>query len=1568
MSQGGYDDRTPVTRVLDMIDLPRNVLANVLFRPTGVVDTEGARRGALGLPVVTTSDALKNLGVSNKVARGILGFVGDVALDPLTYLGPAGWGLEVMDNAGRAIGFGKAGAKGIRGGIKELSKGKVVSHAETRELIDVLIANAPDAVKNGDAAAKAAYLSKRTIGDIGPGSKAASPFYYLSRGLGGDARSRGGAIGELLAKEGAEGDAVRKFVSQFGTAAGPGIGKGGSQVAHIPLTGISAKVPGFTRAGRAAEYDLDLARSAAPRPLSELITPTIIESGKRAQNLEAFERNIRAATDFDANVRKTLEKQIEDSYRKGQVTETATLEAQLADHTKKYRDHINELKGQRNAEARLLQKLVEQKTAIPANITNPRELNVLRQHMEEADTASKLALARQAADANPILARKIQADASTHARNATAIWDRIAKMQTSDDPNVAARQYLLPDERGRPVIPADEALRQRVAEQARPLLDQIDDAEKELDSIKAVADVPEKDPLFAAAAIGQPAVDEATLAREADRGRALERLTGLRDQLESVVSQGRSSPGISIDDAREAAKEAHFNSIDKMEQSLARLADEDIFAAEQVAESTQATMAAYERHKAAVRGAVSEARKLTKDEDMMAQMMARFLGTDERVVGRAGLAGPEVMTRVPGGNRVSQVLDTVFGAKGTAVTEQARQMRHARNATWRRAVQNYVGSAVDETRKAFKAVGIKPTGDDMAEAASLMFAMTIARQVKLGEVEAGRAIVHTTKFGQPGVPSTMMEKLLNAKKTGKFSGVAYGDLVERLEKISATYGNELLAKLHDLELENGVLKAPRPGYFPNVMGRDARKAMNRGKRWAGDNTKRTQAAVREAFQKERSTDQARFISQRPGKEGQERRLFGFELDQAERIMENPGELAGLRAEGLNKEADALEELVADYREFLALPVKPRFLATDPFELREVQLEGAFSLLLDGVNPQGGFMETNMFSALGDRVGQHVRAMAREDFGRYIRQFAVTVPGFRGFVAEDGKTLRAVDGSEATLTTAIDSFGKEMPAAMIGGQKYRPISVKYKDQTDNPLIEMLGKEGTAPIYHEQVAGLIERSADVYSEENAQWFLKGLDTITREWKGITLLHPSWSIFNLIGDMSNAFTGGAELKNLFNPTTTRANIKAIWHAERPEELAKTKINILGQEVSLADHLANATDLRVVDGTMMQETFFGLNENKIMTMGAAARGDNSLQAFRPAAIDSDHKEMAQRFAAAKGREASRGDKAKAAWYVASDRYHENFLGPWSRINSKMSNFVRLQTYTSFLEQGYDMRAAAQKAIESQFDYADMTRIETEVFRRVLPFYAWMRNNGAFQVKKLFERPIYAASFPRLQAAIEEAIAGDEKVPLQNRPNWMRQALALQIGADPDKRMALLFGSSIPVADVYQYMAPVLGAEGIQSFLHYFSSGINPVLNLGLQIGAGQETFSGRTIGADATSGDITMGQLLRQQIRPLAEIPKIADAYGRSTGEGIARTFLGGRAQDFSEERITSMKKREYADAERGIRAAINKQERKGQSSVEARVKLMQLYAAMEQNGFGDSVPKWARAQIRQMETANG
>ncbi len=151
------EDRRPaIVKLLDVIDVPRNVVANIIAGLTGT-KTADKERGTLGIPKVFTSDILKKLGVTNRVVRAVAGFAGDVALDPLTYatLG-ATTGTKIAQHLPRVL---KSGTKLLKTTAQTgRASGEVAKALGIRRTLGVVRGLAK---KRGVAAVKKALVSKR---------------------------------------------------------------------------------------------------------------------------------------------------------------------------------------------------------------------------------------------------------------------------------------------------------------------------------------------------------------------------------------------------------------------------------------------------------------------------------------------------------------------------------------------------------------------------------------------------------------------------------------------------------------------------------------------------------------------------------------------------------------------------------------------------------------------------------------------------------------------------------------------------------------------------------------------------------------------------------------------------------------------------------------------------------------------------------------------------------------------------------------------------------------------------------------------------------------------------------------------------------------------------------------------------------------------------------------------------------------------------------------------------------------------------------------------------------------
>lgn len=78
--------------------------------------------------------------------------------------------------------------------------------------------------------------------------------------------------------------------------------------------------------------------------------------------------------------------------------------------------------------------------------------------------------------------------------------------------------------------------------------------------------------------------------------------------------------------------------------------------------------------------------------------------------------------------------------------------------------------------------------------------------------------------------------------------------------------------------------------------------------------------------------------------------------------------------------------------------------------------------------------------------------------------------------------------------------------------------------------------------------------------------------------------------------------------------------------------------------------------------------------------------------------------------------------------------------------------------------------------DYADMTPTEKNVFRRVWPFWTWMRNNLTFQVSTLIEKPGRWRLPMHMVADLRAFVSEQDKVPQELWPPYFHQGFTQQM------------------------------------------------------------------------------------------------------------------------------------------------------------------------------------------------
>lgn len=1067
----------------------------------------------------------------------------------------------------------------------------------------------------------------------------------------------------------------------------------------------------------------------------------------------------------------------------------------------------------------------------------------------------------------------------------------------------------------------------------------------------------------------RPMIDkaEATATKAHAEAESLKATVAIRSRVNADIAQRSERAGADV-------RDAVLGTLSPEEQAAASLTDAETKIHSTNVDWLHARMEANVRLAQATKGSIRAF--LNPADADMAGVAARALGTDSAIMGASVLTPLKTVLGYaglkPNGTAMQYVeraegaFEHVFGRRSGVAGEYDRFLKNTLTHEQRyRATQAMVGIR-DGIRDALVDTGLDPV-DHMDDAAHLTTALAIQERAAQG---GDNGTIWTTKFGSDE-PAEFLQRLAKAQENGLFSKDATGGLLEKLRGIAkGDLGLNLLDHLGDTEIEDALLGKQIEGYVPHIATGEARDAIQATFRQPVSPTATAAAkagrGIGESFQKERQASlEYRFESQRPGMEGQPRRFLKSDLGWFN--AQTAGDLKAIEADP--ETSKEILEKIADVQEYLSLknPPAPRYL--DPFAMNELYKQGRFDMLTGGRELPGGFADSNWATMMAARVGMHERAAARATWRQYMTQFGVTVPAdLQGKLGKDGESILMRDGSVARVRRIAGPGGEEIRGIDWGGQFYRPLSANVKGLEHNPVLNGLAISPTdGTLYHSTIADKIENGANLFATDVAtRKALRVFDDLTRLWKSTVLLSPGWTTSNSLGDSMNAFMGGARPADFSKHASQM--MKLFWHEHDPEVLRRLSFPVGNQTLNGEQLLQILQEHRVAESNLGAETAAQAIQAKLIALpsamgerGPVAAAMNPLAAA--ATVPKDYRFAANAYAAA-----ARMDKPdlvskiRAADFVMDDRMMQWVFGPWFRVNTKVSNTIRGLAFLSHLEQGNDIQGAAKNVIHSMFDIADLSKVEKGLFRRLIPFYSWWSRNMVYHMQLLVTRPIFAGSFPHLRDAIEETTLGDDRVPEYQRPAWMREQLAMQIGRDPESRTALLLGSLIPNTTAEDALTPLFGKEGAQHFAHTFLGNLSPLIKKPLEFAAGRDFFSGKEINADPLLSEVPPAGFASELVRPINNAQKVSEAYREGgLGPAVARAAFGGRAQSLGEGRTHQRLITEYRNTAEHLSATVRRAEFAGDkaTSLAARTRLMELYREAMRAGVGDQVvPHWARA----------
>lgn len=1035
--------------------------------------------------------------------------------------------------------------------------------------------------------------------------------------------------------------------------------------------------------------------------------------------------------------------------------------------------------------------------------------------------------------------------------------------------------------------------------------------------------------------------------------------------------EGELPDGLEV--AQAAVRARRAASLDESRQAAARLSDEAFRSNSDDIPDLLASKAALLLQTANIMDAsVLEVARRTKDAKLL--NVARVLsGNDDEVAGLSLMAPMKWATSklepVDNGaslrmvERLDESIAALFGTRGSVAGERTTRAINAATDTARQRGDRVASQIIRDVR----AVLPKDKGEAVLDdALELMTLLAVQKHGKSGALWA-TGVRLDPETGRLVDGEFIGEAVI---RKARDAGLMQPEVLREIDKLADEYGIAMLNDLGEVAQSEGLLTALIPGYIPLQPTAEAADAI----RARADRARRTGSqdvanVPKERFQKHRGTHLYKFKDAK----GNDHAFYEFEL-----LYENaPKDVLEDLPDITKKRGEAAKASIKEWRKMLEREgLTPAEAAakygkpSDPFTLNALASEGAFTYLLGRDGPQ--FMEQNIALLLRNRFASQARAESVARFHALMREYGVdasTEYVNRLSHTSGSNTIRLANGATAKVYQEGDRMILE-----IAGERYRRL-----DLPENAL-NLLGPEqgGVADLrrfYPVRVAQQIERFHETLTNprtQNLVW--QTSEQLTSLWKRTTLTHPSWIAMNIMGSVALMLQSGSDVPDVVkNFAELRRKIGFLREQQDTAKLADTILNIGGQRMSAIEFLSLAEDNGVVQG-LFGETLAQMHARGLITLPSSTR-----QHFGRAKQEyaDQLRKMAQGVNAAGVADRVPSAAGKAAVGAASgtlalgDTLVRRLWNGYFRANARFEDTIRMALFASELSKGQDPAAAAMRVREVLYDYSDFTRSEDFAKRYLIPFYSWFRNNTAYQARQLIENPSSIAAVPKLREAIEEAIAGEEQVPLHQRPRWMLDQLAIQMGRDPNARWAFMAATALPQGDAIALGSILAGAAGgrplpaSQDLARYFGAQLNPVVRVPIEQAAGREIFSGRTIGTDG--GDLTVQEHLLGQIRPFRELGigsvrrgPLQSAFQDGPAALAGRLTLGGRVQDFGADRLDSAIRRQFRDelAELSKQLATIRYNIDDPNDLEAtravRLRMLDVYRRMMLAGVHDDVPK--------------
>jgi hypothetical protein len=445
------------------------------------------------------------------------------------------------------------------------------------------------------------------------------------------------------------------------------------------------------------------------------------------------------------------------------------------------------------------------------------------------------------------------------------------------------------------------------------------------------------------------------------------------------------------------------------------------------------------------------------------------------------------------------------------------------------------------------------------------------------------------------------------------------------------------------------------------------------------------------------------------------------------------------------------------------------------------------------------------------------------------------------------------------------------------------------------------EGTARFAPDVAEALDGISPAYTSPDAAKTFMNIFDDMQNVWKATTLFPwPAYHTRNFIGNLWNMALGGffnvegggPFWEKMLDPEAIRDWLLALkiqrhLTSGNAQALKSFSHNFKGVNMTLDEIVDLARRKGVIDHGMNTDNYRKAIMHEIKASGGAFKDG--------------------RWSVSEMREAMRGaNPANILNWVVPSRVTKN---PVIRVGHEtargIENQARLAFFINRMRKGDDASTAAAKTATFLFDYADLTNFESQVMRRLAPFYSWTRFNVPIQLQGMLDRPQQFAAIPKVTRAIAspgspaqpvlkfisggiegEGLTPDEYPEKMEIPQWMHRMAGVPLRRNERGEIEFaILGGWLPAADLDRIAPSMLGKTALDM--------LSPALKIGPELALERSFFYDQSLRGESEMWGVRMSAKLAHTLSTFRLITEF-DRLNVLDGVGFSSRRLRPETED--------------------------------------------------------------------------